>query len=248
MSQTTVIEIRNLTFAYNGGEAILQDAHVDIFEHEFVCVVGPNGGGKTTLIKLLVGLLRPDRGSLRVLGMEPKDARTRIGYMPQHERLDPQFPVSVMDVVLMGCLGLGTRIGPYRKRDRERAGQVLKDVGLYDLRHRTFAELSGGQRQRALIARAMACDPKLLLLDEPTAHLDPAVQDDFYRLLHEMDRRLTLVLVSHDVGFVSKYVDKVVCVNRHVVVHPTGDLSGKMISDLYGGDVNMILHQHDHTH
>lgn len=248
MSDVPVIEISGLTFAYSGGEAILHDADLTIREHEFVCMVGPNGGGKTTLIKLLVGLLRPDRGTLRVLGMDPKDARQRIGYMPQHERLDPQFPASVMDVVLMGCLGYGNRIGPYRKRDKERAAQVMKDVGLYDLRHRTFAELSGGQRQRALIARAMACDPSLLLLDEPTAHLDPAVQDDFYRLLHQMDRRLTLLLVSHDVGFVSKYVDKVVCVNRQVVVHPTGDLTGKVISDLYGRDVDMILHNHTHTH
>jgi len=241
-----IIALENVCFSYPGAAPVLEDANLAIAEHDFVCMVGPNGGGKTTLLKLLVGQLRPDSGTVRVFGQRPEDARHAVGYMAQRENLDPLFPVCVQDVVLMGRLGRGRLWGRYRKADRETAEKALHDVGMYAFRHRPFSALSGGQRQRTLIARALACGPKLMLLDEPTAHLDPAVQDDFYRLLHQMHDRLTLVLVSHDVGFVSKYVNTVVCVSRKVVVHPTSELTGEVIKDIYGRDVELIRHGHRH--
>jgi zinc transport system ATP-binding protein len=168
--------------------------------------------------------------------------------MPQYAQLDPQFPVCVLDVVLMGRLGMGRIIGPYRAADRRVAQRVLAEVGLADMGRRPFSALSGGQRQRVLIARALACEPDLLLLDEPTANLDIGIQDDFYELLRHLSERLTVVLVSHDVGFVSRLVRTVVCVNRSVSVHCASELGGDAIVALYGRDVQMVRHDHDCRH
>jgi len=233
-----------LSFAYDA-EPALEDVNLTINVRDFVCVVGPNGGGKTTLLKLILGLLTPGGGSLQVFGLSPDKARTRVGYMPQYAQLDPQFPVSVMDVVLMGRLRPG--IAPYGRADRQIAERVLGEVSLGDFARRPFSVLSGGQRQRVLIARALACEPDLLLLDEPTSNLDLRVQGDFYDLLRDLSKRLTVMLVSHDVGFISNLVRTVVCVNRTVSVHPTSELSGKTITDLYGSEVRMIQHHHDHA-
>lgn len=243
----SAIEVENLSFAYDGSP-VLRNVSLHIADRDFACIVGPNGGGKTTLLKLLLGLLQPQRGRVRVLGVSPERARTRVGYMPQHAQLDPQFPVTVSEVVLMGRLGLTRWIGPFRRRDREAADAALKQVDLHDLRSRAFSQLSGGQRQRALIARAIVCEPRLLLLDEPTANLDPGVEDELQDLLRELNRRMTVVIVSHDVGFVSKNVNTVVCVNRDVKVHCADRLTGDVFRELYGQDVQVVQHAHDHTH
>ena len=246
MADMPAIEFDRLSFSYGGPVSVLQDVTFAVAERDFACVIGPNGGGKTTLLKLILGLLRPGSGAVRVLGGAPHEARRRIGYMPQHTQLDPQFPVDVLDVVLMGRLGQGHGLGPFGRRDREIAARALREVGIHDLRSRPFSALSGGQRQRVLIARALACEPDLLLLDEPTSNLDIGVQDDFHQLLHEMNKRLTLLIVSHDVGFVSRFVKTVICVNRRVVVHSTESLTGDAIREIYGRDMDMVLHSHHH--
>ncbi len=239
-----VIQFEGVTFGYDE-TPVLEDVSLKIVERDFASIVGPNGGGKTTLIKLILGLLEPRRGSVRIFGASPHRARPRIGYMPQHAQLDPQFPVSVLDVVLTGRLGIGRIIGPYRAIDKQAARNSLNEVGLSNVVARPFSALSGGQRQRVLIARALACEPDLLLLDEPTANLDLRVQDDLYELLRNLSTKVTVVLVSHDVGFVSKFVKTVVCVNRNVHIHGSGDLDSEAIIQLYGRDVRLLHHQHD---
>jgi len=224
---------------------VLQNVNLSILTGQKVCMVGPNGGGKTTLVKLILGLLHPTRGQVRVLGGQPTVERKRIGYAPQHAAFDPKFPVSVTDVVLMGRIGQTSVLGPYRHSDRLAAGEALKAVGLADLARRAFSDLSGGQRQRVLIARALASGPELLLLDEPTANLDIGVEADFHQLLEQLSKKLTLVMVSHDVGFVSQLVDKVVCVHGSVAVHPTAELTGALMHDLYGHDVILVRHDHN---
>lgn len=237
------IAIEGLCFAYDG-PPVLRDVSFTIARRDFVSIVGPNGGGKTTLLKLMLGLLEPQHGTVRVFGRPPREVRRRIGYMPQHVQFDPQFPVTALDVVLMGRLGIGPAIGPSRRADREAALAALREVGLADAAGKPLGVLSGGQRQRVLIARALAAAPELLLLDEPTASLDVAVQGDFFDLLHRLNEHLTIVLVSHDVGFVSQHVQTVVCVARTVEVHTTSELDGHAISELYGSAVRFVHHAH----
>ncbi len=241
-----MISIGNVSFSF-GEVAVLHDVSFDIAEKEFVAIIGPNGGGKTTLVKLIMGLLEPRQGTIRVFGRSPRASARRFGYMPQHPNLDPEFPVSVMNVVLMGRLGHSPGLGPFRAADRRIAASALDEVGCGHLKSRSFSELSGGQRQRVLIARALASDPDILILDEPTANLDPSVQDDLYDLLHRLNGRMTVVIVSHDVAFVSRHVDRVVCVNREVVLHTASAIKGDVISTLYGMGVHLVDHEH-HSH
>ncbi len=246
MADTAAISIRNLEFSYNG-RLILEDVNFDVTAGEFAAVIGPNGAGKTTLLKLVLGLLEPGRGSIRVFGSSPLAARLRIGYMPQYPRLDDAFPVTVKDVVLMGRLGYGHRIGPFRAIDRQAADRALQEVHSLDLQSRPFSELSSGQRQRVLIARALAGEPELLLFDEPTTSLDPEVQHDLYDLLHELNKTKTVIIVSHDVGFVSKHIQKIICVNRKVVMHSASEIKGDQVSMLYYGmDVRIVDHHSRH--
>jgi zinc transport system ATP-binding protein len=236
------VAVENVSFAYNK-IPILEQVDLVVDRGEFVTIVGPNGGGKTTLLKLMLGLLHPDRGTIRILGERPEKACMRIGYMPQHVFLDVKFPVTVMDVVLLGRIG--RRIGGrYSRKDREMAQRALDEVQLSHLSDTLFSEISGGQRQRALIARALCIDPVLLLLDEPTANIDPGVEQNLLEILQDLNKRMTIIMVSHDVGFVSKVVERVVCVNRRVVIHPTSEINGTLIKDIYGGDYCMIRHDH----
>jgi zinc transport system ATP-binding protein len=195
----------------------------------------------------MLGLLSPQRGSIRIFDTTPAKARQRIGYMPQYTNLDLAFPMSVMDVVMMGRLGKRPPLGPFLAEDKEAAIRALGDSDALLVRDRPFASLSGGQRQRVLIARALACEPELLLLDEPTASLDPGVQNELYELLHRLSERMTVVLVSHDVSVVSRYVKKVVCVNLKVVQHPATEITGEL-KKLFPGHSELRLVRHDHQH
>ncbi len=246
MSQEAVIEFKDVTFSYNT-EPILENVNLGITQNELACIIGPNGGGKTTMLKLLLGRLQPDRGSIRILGDSPTLARPRIGYMPQHVSYDPQFPVTVRDVVLMGRLGQGGISGFFgwnKKKDREIAEKALADVDMEDLGARAFSDLSGGQRQRVLIARALATEPDLLLLDEPTANVDRRVEERFMEILKTLNKKMTILIVSHDIGFVSTIIQTVICVNRKVVIHPTSELTGDVIQDIYSSGVHLVRHNH----
>lgn len=239
-----LVTFENVSFSYNG-TSVLEDVSFKIQERTFISIVGPNAGGKTTLLKLMLGLLKPSQGIIEIFGQPPEKARPRIGYMPQYVQFDPNFPVSVLDVVLMGRLGNGARFGPYRKTDKAVALESLHKLEMDKLRNRPFRALSGGQRQRALIARALAAEPELLLLDEPTSNVDMAVETELFELLNTMSGKITVVVVSHDLGFVSQYVQKVICVNHRVMVHPTSAVTGEVINALYGSDVRMVRHNHE---
>jgi zinc transport system ATP-binding protein len=247
MNEAIPIRIDELNFSYGRVQA-LKKASLAIEEREFVCMVGPNGGGKTTLLKLMLGLLEPQAGRVSVFGEVPRVGRRWIGYLPQHANLDSKFPVTALDVVLMGRLGKTRAFGFYSKVDRTAAQGMLERVGLGSLAKRPLFELSGGQRQRVLIARALVCEPKLLLLDEPTSSLDDYVERELYELLKELNEELTIVVVTHDIGFVSSYVDKVVCVNRQVRIHPTSEVDESIIHDMYGENIHMVRHDQEHGH
>jgi len=248
MAAEPAVRLENVSFRYNH-TTVLENVDLTVADGDFASVVGPNGGGKTTLFKIMLGLLDPDRGRVRVLGEPVEYARKRVGYMPQHVHHDPQFPITVMDIVLMGRLGRGGLAGAfgwYTKADREAALEALKEVDMTDFASHLFAELSGGQRQRVLIARALSCQPDLLLLDEPTSNVDPTTEARLFEILQDLNKRMTILVVSHDIGFVSSVVDNVICVNRKVVVHPTSEITGEIIQDIYGSDLRMVRHDHRH--
>ena len=239
-----VICFKGVSFSY-GHSLVVEDADFDIYKGESVCIVGPNGGGKSTLLKLMLGLLRPDVGAVHLLGDTPKRSRARVGYVPQHIDFDPLFPVSVLDVVLMGRLTRRS-FGFCSRKDTERAMEALQQMGLAGKAQVSFAALSGGQRQAVLIARALVADAEVLLLDEPTAHVDVAAEERLMASLKALRKDLTLVTVSHDLAFVSRSVPKVVCVNRCVHVHPTTELTEARLRELYGFEVRMVQHDHEH--
>ena len=241
MRTATIVDIEDVSFAYNE-HLVLERVHLSVNAGDFLCIVGPNAGGKTTLLKLMLGLLKPLRGTILVFGQPSIKARSRIGYMPQYSALDPLFPVNVMDVVLMGRLKKGQIFGFFRKADRKIAEEALEKVDLRHVHSRSFFDLSGGQRQRVLIARALATEPELLLLDEPTSNVDAAIVNELYALLSQLNKTMPVIVVTHDLGFVSSYVNRVACVNRKIVVHETNDISGKMIHELYGREVQMVRH------
>lgn len=236
-----VISIEGMSFSYNGS-IILEDVYLDIEAGDFVSIVGPNGGGKTTLLKIILGLLKQSTGKVRLFGSSPSKSKTQVGYMPQHAKFDFHFPASVLDVVLMGRLGHSRGFGPFSQRDRNICLQKLELVKLAHEAYTSFSALSGGQRQRALIARALACEPEMLLLDEPTSSLDQGIEGEIYELFKELNKTMTLVLVSHDLSFVSQYVNRVVCVKRRVVTHPTAEITAELVNSIYGVPMRIVRH------
>jgi len=239
MDTKEIVRFEEVSFSFHETPAV-KNVSLVIEDGDFVSVIGPNGGGKTTLAKLMLGLLKPDKGKIKVFGKNPAVSRERVGYVPQFSLFDPQFPATVMDVALMGRLKRG--IVFYGKADKAAAFNALDEVGLQGLERRSFSELSGGQRQRLLIARAIAGDPDLLLLDEPTSSVDTAVEKKIGELLQTLHNRMTIIMITHDLGFVSQCVDKLVCVNTEVRLHETQDVTAEMIRDLYGAPVKIVDH------
>ncbi|HNX25829.1 MAG TPA: metal ABC transporter ATP-binding protein [Phycisphaerae bacterium] len=239
------IEVKNLDFGYDSSQLVLQDVNFHIESGDFVSIVGPNGGGKTTLVLLLLGLLEPTRGDIRILGLPPYEARGKIGYLAQRIALDMNFPVSVLDVVRMGCADRAGFFGVFGGEDRNAAIEALAAVGMSKFAGRNFSALSGGQRQRVLIARAIAPKPEMLLMDEPAASLDVQVGSEFYELLGRLNKDMTIITVSHDMAFVSEYVKTVLCVHGRVAVHPTEKWDERMMDELYGGPVRRVRHEHN---
>ncbi len=233
-----------LCFGY-GRQLVLEDVSFSIPKGESLCMIGPNGGGKSTLLKLMLGLLEPTRGSLSLFGKPAEEARKQIGYVPQAVRFDPLFPITAIDIVLMGRLDRH-RFGFYSRKCRETALQALAEVGLEEFANRPFSDLSGGQRQRVLIARALACEPELLLLDEPTANIDLSVEEQFIETLALLKEKMTILMVTHDLDLISEIGDSVLCVNHRVHRHSL-PLSGETIREIYSG-VRRVEHDRRARH
>ena len=216
---------------------VLVDVSLRVEEGECVAMIGPNGGGKSTMLKLALGLLKPESGTIQVFNHAPHTGCRLIGYVPQHLHFDPKFPVTCLEVVLMGRLDRLPWWGRYSREDLAAAGEILRRVGLMEMEERPFASLSGGQKQRVLIARALFTEPRLLLLDEPTANVDLTVEERFVELLEELRERVTIVLVTHDLGLVERLTDQVICVNRRVHRHRVQDLDGETLRQIYSAEL-----------
>ena len=245
-----VVEVRDVAFSY-GVVPVIEGVDLEVGAGEFLGIVGPNAGGKSTLLKLILGLLEPQFGYIRVLGKRPREATRKIGYVPQYPSFPRDFPVSVAQAVLLGRFGYGSRSGwtgalkpgGYSRADRTAAHGALEEVEAADLAGRQIGSLSGGQLQRVLLARALVSEPSVLILDEPTANIDLRLENDIFDLLRRLNARMTILVVSHDVAYISSYITRVACVNRTLVCHGTDAIDGKVIQDLYGEPVRMVAHR-----
>lgn len=224
-----------MDFFYNG-QAVLSDINLTIRENDFMAVVGPNGGGKSTLLRLILGLLKPDKGKIRILGERPDKLTQALGYVPQNVHINEHFPITSLDVVLMGCLGTEGRFGQSRRTRKacEKDGlATLGRLGMAEHARKKIGELSGGQRQRVFIARSLMTRPRLLLLDEPTASIDSRGQADFLSLLETLNEDMAIVVVTHDLFAVSSYVKSVACVNHGLHYHSHEEIEGQMFETMY---------------
>lgn len=242
-SGTAAVSFEDVWFSY-GSRVVLEAVDFDVPPGSFLGVLGPNGSGKTTLLKLILGLLVPDRGRVRVLGLPPRAARGRVGYVPQYARFDADFPIMVLDAVLAARLGRSRAWGPPSAADREAAERALEQVSMEGFAERPIGELSGGELQRVLVARALAVEPEILLLDEPTSSVDPRVGRTLYELLEQLGPDMTRILVSHDVGVLHRHVDSVACVNRRVWYHGDSTLTPELIEEAYGEPMDLVEHGH----
>ncbi len=240
---TPIISVKDVSFSY-GGPVVLSNVTLDIARGEFLGIVGPNAGGKTTLLKLMLGLLEPTTGSIQVDGRSPNEGGCMIGYVPQRPPFERDFPITVDQTVMLGRIGTARLLGGFSKQDRSVTQRVMEEIEVSNIRSRRLNTLSGGQLQRVLLARALAGEPKILMLDEPTANIDERMESDIFDLLKELNQRSTVVVVSHDIGFVSQYVSRVACVNRTLICHSTLAIDGKVIQELYDSDVQMVEHSH----
>ena len=239
-NQPVVIEVKNLGVRLEG-TPVLTNVNLTVRAGDFLGIIGPNGGGKTTFLKVLAGLIRPDHGQVTVLGHSPFQSRGTVGYVPQYANFDRSFPVSVGEVVLTGRLA-HRRGRRFSSEDRKIALQALEKVEMHGLRNRHISELSGGEQQRVLLARALAGTPEVLLLDEPTASVDSRFVASFYELLRELNREMTLILVSHDISAVSRYVKTVACLNHTLYYEHSREISSTIIEKAYQCPVDLIAH------
>jgi zinc transport system ATP-binding protein len=221
---------------------ILEGINLSIEQNDFLGIIGPNGGGKTTLLKVILGLVTPSRGRVSVLGKPPQRSRSSIGYVPQHNLFDRDFPITVWDVALMGRYSRTGLFRRYNSDDRTTVQNALQTVGMLDHKGHQMGKLSGGEQQRVLIARAIVSEPKLLLLDEPTTSVDSTMQTEFYELLDRLKQQMAIVLVSHDISAVSVYVDKIACLNRQLFHHGSPEIEAEVLEATYKCPVQMIAH------
>ncbi|MFW5991628.1 MAG: metal ABC transporter ATP-binding protein [Halanaerobiaceae bacterium] len=236
------VELNNISVYYNHVCA-LREINLKIKENEFLGIIGPNGAGKSTLLKVILGLIRPSEGEVFIFGRNIKHSTEVIGYVPQASAFDSSFPISVLDVVLMGKLKGGLKLfHRYSKKDTGAVENILDSLGLYKLRNRQIGQLSRGQLQRVLIARALAVDSEILLLDEPTANVDVNSRNQIYSLLEKLNSEITIVVVTHDMAAVSTYFDSIACLNKELHYHGDKELDRKTVEKMYGCPIELIAH------
>lgn len=236
------IEARDVSFGKNGNK-ILDRVSLSVMEGDMYALIGPNGGGKTTLLKIILGILTPGAGTVRIFGNPPNEGRQMVGYVPQFRTFDFRYPITVREMVLSGRLS-HTRgvLRRYREEDHEVTRKVLERLDLAGLSDRTLSQLSGGEQQRAILARALAGDPKILILDEPTVYVDTPTAFQFFTILDELKQSMTILLVSHDIGVISRHVTKVACLNITLHTHNTPEITEDMIAATYHCPVDLIAH------
>lgn len=241
MQRTSIITLRNVGVNYEQSIA-LEDVNLDIFEDDFIGIIGPNGGGKTSLVKAIMGVV-PHSGEIEFAPALQRKSHLKIGYMPQVSQFDTRFPISIEEVVLSGLQSEKGFFGRYTHADRQRATELLKQMGIDQIASRPIGEVSGGQLQRALLCRAIIAEPKLLILDEPTNFVDNNFEREFYALVKQLHERMAVMIVSHDVGTITSLVNAIICVNRHVHRHDSNILTEEQLLN-YDCPIQVVSHGH----
>ncbi|HKM93692.1 MAG TPA: metal ABC transporter ATP-binding protein [Prolixibacteraceae bacterium] len=240
-----ILEIKNLTVKYDNYVA-LEKANMIVGETDFIGVIGPNGGGKTTLLKAILGLITPTSGEI-VFSDAVNKQKTNIGYLPQVNQFDHRFPIEVIDVVLSGLAGKGNWLKTARNADREKAFDLLDQLGMVDFARKPIGQLSGGQMQRVFLGRALISDPKLIILDEPGTYVDNKFESELYEKLRELNKSKAIILVSHDVGTIFAHVKSIACINRALNYHPSNIITPEQLAS-YNCPIQIITHgQVPHT-
>ena len=234
-----LVEIKNITAGYNGLIA-LNHVNLSINSNDFIGVIGPNGGGKTTLLKVILGLVKPFEGRIEY-NLSDGENRINIGYLPQQFSADKKYPISVEQVVLSGLLKRGNIMRGYSGKENDKVTEVLTKMGIAGLRNRSFGELSGGETQRTLLARAIISSPQLLLLDEPNTYVDQAFETELFNILEELNHKMAIVAVSHDAGMISSYVKTIACINKELHYHPSNEINNEILK-AYNCPIDLITH------
>ncbi len=236
-----LINIEHVFAGYNGKPA-LRDISLTVFKDDFLGIIGPNGGGKTTLLKVILGLLHPFKGSVRFYREGAEVPSLRIGYLPQMNSIDRKFPISVREVVASGLASGKPRFRSFTKEQESRIDAVIRKMGVAEFASRPISDLSGGQLQRVLLGRSMVSQPEVLILDEPNSYVDKRFESNFYKLLAEVNRESAVILVSHDIGTVISLVKNIACVNETIHYHPGTNISAEWLEDKYACPIELIGH------
>ena len=235
-----ILELKSVFAGYND-EIILKNVSLEVFDDDFIGIIGPNGGGKTTLLNVILGLIKPYKGSVEFHNDDLKGRDNKIGYLPQLNKIDKKFPITVKEVVLSGLIYGFKFLGRYSKEQKKKAEETLKRVGICDLKDLTIGELSGGQIQKVLLARAIVSAPRLLILDEPNTFVDNQFEGELYEILKELNKEMAIIIVSHDVGTISSYIKTIACVNRDLHYHKSNKISEEQLAT-YNCPIKLITH------
>ncbi|MBU8891213.1 MAG: ABC transporter ATP-binding protein [Bacteroidales bacterium] len=235
-----ILGIESVYAGYNN-EVILKDVSLEVFDDDFIGIIGPNGGGKTTLLNVILGLIKPFKGSVEFFDDSKASRNNRIGYLPQINKIDKKFPITVNEVVLSGLIYGSAIFTRYTKSDREKAVETLERIGICDIKNTSIEELSGGQMQKVLLARALVSSPRLLILDEPNTFVDNQFEGELYEILKELNKEMAIIIVSHDVGTISSYIKTIACVNRSLHYHKSNKISEEQLAS-YNCPIKLITH------
>ena len=230
------IEIKNLTVNFDD-ILVLKDVNLEIRERDFLGIIGPNGGGKSTLLKSILGIVPPSLGEI----VYSKNIKQNIGYLPQIKEIDRDFPISALDVVLSGLASGGKLFRRFKRGEKKKAEELLERFGIGELRKKKIGSLSGGEMQKIFLCRALVSDPKLLMLDEPNTFVDKNFEKNFYSLLKELNKEMAIVLVTHDLGIIPQYVKNIACVNRYLYYHDSNEITEDVLKT-YNYPVDLLSH------
>lgn len=228
-----LLELKSINAAYDD-KLVLKDVDLVVKQNDFVGIIGPNGGGKTTLLKVILGILKPVSGEVNVNG-------STIGYLPQINQVDKKFPISVRDVVLSGLMGVKKLLGRYSSENRNRANELMEQMGILHLKNKNIGELSGGQLQRVFLCRAIIADPQLLILDEPDTYVDSNFEVELYDILDKLNDHMAIIIVSHDVGTICSHVKTIACVNQTLCYHDSNIISQEQLA-AYNCPIDLVTH------